>query len=454
MPRNNCRLLVCLAGAIVFPALAQAPATLLSGVVISQNGAPIANARITAKSIQGQPVAAAEATSDPSGRFAFHSLAAATYDVVVEAPGFYPVTRRGVPVFYDQPFEIEIRMAVWDQGPEGRSAIPNVASVQLFYSTDRSPSGDPRPAVFFTGQRNLGAPVQYGTAEVTVPFRHTRGSLERPLSVLGISYQPDPRKHFVLSAVSPLHEDAFHRALAGRLQRPRAGGLLVFVHGYNTSFEEASVRLAQLSLDLDFRGVPVLFSWPSTGTLAGYKQDEGNVEWATFHFQAFLERLAATYPDRSIYVIAHSMGSRALSYATRNMAVAGGAAHPRFAQIVLAAPDIDAAVFRELAVVFRSIAGHVTLYVSADDFALKQSRALTGYPRAGQGGDTRVVMDGVDTIECTGVDTSFLAHSYYADTVSVVSDLSNVLQGQPPGDRRSLTAVPGAAGAQFYKFRR
>jgi len=34
-------------------------------------------------------------------------------------------------------------------------------------------------------------------------------------------------------------------------------------HGYNTSFGEAVLRAAQLTRDLPFAGVPVLFSWPS-----------------------------------------------------------------------------------------------------------------------------------------------------------------------------------------------
>ena len=45
----------------------------------------------------------------------------------------------------------------------------------------------------------------------------------------------------------------------------------IYVHGFQTSFDQAARRAAQLAYDLDFdleadfRGVPMLFSWPSRG---------------------------------------------------------------------------------------------------------------------------------------------------------------------------------------------
>ena len=37
---------------------------------------------------------------------------------------------------------------------------------------------------------------------------------------------------------------------------------VVFVHGYNTAFDYAVYRTAQIAYDLKFDGVPFLFSWP------------------------------------------------------------------------------------------------------------------------------------------------------------------------------------------------
>ena len=57
------------------------------------------------------------------------------------------------------------------------------------------------------------------------------------------------------------------------LQTSQAKALLVYVHGYNMSFDETATRAAQLAYDLDFPGLPFFFSWPSAGKLLGYLRD-------------------------------------------------------------------------------------------------------------------------------------------------------------------------------------
>ncbi len=37
------------------------------------------------------------------------------------------------------------------------------------------------------------------------------------------------------------------------------------MHGYNTSFDNALYRTAQIAYDLDFDGATFLYSWPSGG---------------------------------------------------------------------------------------------------------------------------------------------------------------------------------------------
>jgi hypothetical protein len=59
---------------------------------------------------------------------------------------------------------------------------------------------------------------------------------------------------------------------------------------------------------------------------------------------------------------------------------------PRFGQIVLTAPDVDADSFRILARNFRLISERTTLYASASDEALALSKQYQGYQRAGDVG--------------------------------------------------------------------
>ena len=40
---------------------------------------------------------------------------------------------------------------------------------------------------------------------------------------------------------------------------------LVFVHGFNTTFDNALFRTAQIAYDLKFDGAPFVYSWPSQG---------------------------------------------------------------------------------------------------------------------------------------------------------------------------------------------
>ena len=63
----------------------------------------------------------------------------------------------------------------------------------------------------------------------------------------------------------------------------------------------------------------------------------------------FLEDVANKSGAEVMHVIAHSMGNRPVVGALNRIAESAAPARSRFRQIVLTAPDIDAATFRELA---------------------------------------------------------------------------------------------------------
>jgi len=56
--------------------------------------------------------------------------------------------------------------------------------------------------------------------------------------------------------------------LSGRVGSNR--DILLYVHGFNVSYDEARFRLAQISHDGRFGGVAVLYTWPATGSLLDY----------------------------------------------------------------------------------------------------------------------------------------------------------------------------------------
>lgn len=298
-----------------------------------------------------------------------------------------------------------------------------------------------KEGVGYTAERGL---LTRGIAEVTVPDSHQRGNVERP-SLLRFEFREDQQKHIVLTSVKELGQIDFYRRLSTTVAESPDADILVFIHGYNVSFESAIQRTAQLSVDLPFRGVPVCFSWPSQGKLLGYTIDENNVAWSTSHLKSFLLELAADSGAKSINVVAHSMGNRALTAALREISFEHPVEDtPMFDRVVLAAPDVDADYFRkDLAPRLLQTANSVTLYASSDDNALIASKKVHGYPRAGEGGTDLVVVPGIETIDVTGIDLSLLGHSYYGDSQHILGDLFELLHRRLPAIKRpTLIARP------------
>jgi esterase/lipase superfamily enzyme len=309
--------------------------------------------------------------------------------------------------------------------------------VPVFYATDREDTGAERPGERFGGGRGeLGL----GVATVSIPDDHRMGEVEKP-RWWKLEFSANPDKHVVLLSLEPLDRGAFvarAREAAGRA-RKRSG--LVFVHGYNVGFEAAAQRAAQIAYDLGYEGLPMLFSWPSTGRSMDYTVDEANVRWAERHYREFIHLCAMELTLDSLHVVAHSMGNRVVAETLGQLRIPdAGAAH--LEQIVFAAPDIDADTFRDLAREFRERASGLTLYASTEDYALKASKLAHGYPRAGDSGEGLVIVDGVHTIDATAVDTSLLGHSYYGENRSILADVFNLLRGRrEPADRFGLTEM-------------
>ena len=84
----------------------------------------------------------------------------------------------------------------------------------------------------------------------------------------------------------------------------------------------------------------------------------------------------------------------------------------------------------------------ITLYVSADDLALIASRKVHGNKRAGDAGKGVVIVDGVETIDASGIDTSFLSHSYFATTSTIIADILDLMKsGKRAANRETLEKV-------------
>ena len=336
--------------------------------------------------------------------------------------------------------------------PQHGPATPGDFSVvRVYYATDRERSGAGREGSVFGADRGE---LTYGNCDVSIPGGHRLGELESP-SIWRLEFREDPSRHVVLLNTMVRSRGAFFRAVAERVRGAAERSAFLFVHGYNTTFEDAARRTAQIAYDLAFEGAPVFYSWPSQGKALAYTVDEQNIEWT----QANLRRFLADFFDRStaenVYVIAHSMGNRALTRAVASLLAERPSVRRRLQEIILTAPDIDAEVFRrDLAPRLIAPGRPITLYASSDDVALAASKKAHGYPRLGESGRGLVVLAGIETIDATGIDTSLLGHSYFAETRTLLADLFSLIRKrQRASERFGLRGVDTPAG-RHWEFKR
>lgn len=330
--------------------------------------------------------------------------------------------------------------------------------VKVFFATDRLPSGKRGPSKYFGIDWNKsGEPLVTGVVTVSIPPVHKEGMVERPTPFLWIfERNEDAKKDFVLTEIHVTKGDDFYAELRNEFKDRSANdqSAFVYVHGYNVDFDKAAYDTAQLAYDLDFPGVPMMFSWPSQGEVLAYDGDEETVEFSFPHLQTFLERVARESGAKRIHVMAHSMGNRLLTRALAEL-VRQPDIQPLFDNIIMASPDVNATVFTRLWPQIKVAAKRFTLYASSDDNALVLSRRAKGgsnFARLGEGGPNIVVIPGLDTIDASGIDTSHIGHSYEMSCKPVMNDLGQIIgQGLGPLDRK-LRDLKNSQGLGYWRF--
>jgi len=327
-------------------------------------------------------------------------------------------------------------------------------AVDVYYATDRARSGASHPARFYGGAR--GDRLELGIATVTIPDSHVAGQVERP-SIWRLEFRASASRHILLESVHPMDPDSYFSRLRGEFEEDPGRDLLVFIHGYNTSFEYAAQRTAQMVHDMANGTVPVLFSWPSRDTTIGYTADSAVVRLSGRRLARFLEDLVLQSGAQSINVIGHSMGNQALTDALEIMALKRDARpgdSPVLDQVMFAAPDVDADLFAVMAETFAPLARRMTLYASSTDLALVSSRKLHGSaPRAGLGGPLLLSHPGFDSIDMTSLGDDMLAHNYFSNDSSALVDMMTLFwQDVPPNRRCGLTLRESAESGDGKMF--
>ena len=333
--------------------------------------------------------------------------------------------------------------------PSDKPTVPDATLVRIFYATDRLQLPSLPGNAKYGRLRSIGGKLHFGKCEVSIPRRHKTGRLETP-SILRLEFRPNPKKHIVLTRTSSLQEREFFESLSLSVGQSIQKDAFIFVHGYNVSFEDAARRTGQIAYDLDFIGAPIFYSWPSNGRIAAYLRDETNIAWSAPHFQNFLDMVACRSGAERVHIIAHSMGNRAVCDAIRALSF-DKTSRIKFKHLLLAAPDVDADTFQELAAVLQGLSGRITIYESSRDKAIQASKKVHGNPRVGE---PLFILPGMDTIDATAIDTDFLGHSYFSDNWPLLSDMHSILfDDKPPSLRFGLTPLDHKGG-KYYAFKR
>ncbi|MEK1940102.1 MAG: alpha/beta hydrolase [Pseudomonas sp.] len=322
------------------------------------------------------------------------------------------------------------------------------AIIRTYFATNRQFTGKSLPYEAFGAEDSK---VTYGVADVSIPRDHRLGEFEGPW--LGIRMLESKKKHIMLMGVETLDQQALFELITQKVAETKGKSALVFVHGYTVSFEDAARRTAQLSYDLGFEGAPIFYSWPSNESVPKYGDDEHVIERSTPMFKAFLEDVFKRTGAENVYLVAHSMGNRAMASAMAAL-IDDAQVHAKVRRLIFTAPDVDAAEFEgKLAPPLVAAGVPVTVYASSKDVALLASKQV--HHRKRRLGDTRgdiSIVKGIETIDASAVKTDFLGHSYFAENGSVVSDIFYLFRTDlRPGERFNMKGLEVAKG-RYWAF--
>ncbi len=311
---------------------------------------------------------------------------------------------------------------------------PGASQVDLLVATTRAPVVEPAGVMF---GRARGRGLYFADIAVSIPPDGARqpGDIQLPSSAPG-----NPEREFVILRADRMDLAQAKTDFNARVRRTPGRRVLIFVHGYNTRFEEAVYRFAQIVHDARVNVAPVLFTWPSGGNLTDYVYDRDSALYSRDALEAVLQALVEDPSVDSITILAHSMGNYLVMESLRQMAIRDRGLSPKIRDVMMAAPDIDIDVFR------RQIAeidagprpAYFTLFVSRDDRALGISSFLArDSTRLGALDPTeepyRSILEKgrVQVVDLTKVDsTDFTNHSKFASGEVVGAIGQRLAEGQ------------------------
>ena len=309
----------------------------------------------------------------------------------------------------------------------------------------------------------LATPAALPLAARTVPIATMRDpeavpeeEASAPAAAVRAPAAPTGLTHLALRGTPTSSEGELMQSAALQLGIHR-GEALVFVHGYNVTFENALFRAAQIAYDTKFSGPVFLFSWAGRELIGGYMAATDSTDTASDHLFDFLKSIVGATKVKKIHFVAHSMGNKVLLRALDKMAADPGL-RPAIGEIIDAAPDVESDDFVHMVNAIKGNGGSFTLYASRGDWALWVSSWLRGAPRAGFIGDKALIIPGVETIDVTDAGTSYFAlnHDVYASNSVLVEDMKRIFTDRlhPPDQRTGAFEPVVANDGTYWRYHR
>lgn len=320
-----------------------------------------------------------------------------------------------------------------DQQPE----IINVP-----FATLRDKTGSKDFADYFGGMRD-----ELRTGTCSVSFSPIWGLGE--IADSAPFYIPDEK--IKLTGLQETDPDNYFDELESFIQKNN-GNIVIYIHGYNIDFDKSCRRSAIFQRSLGLQDRLLLFSWPSEGNLLKYTWDEADLVWSVPYMADFIEQVVKRAGTGKVDIVAHSLGARGtiqalvrLAYKEQQESIVN--------ELILIAPDIDTEIFKQELPLINKSANRITLYLSKNDKALKLSQEVHGYPRLGQAGEHMTVIDGVETIDISNVNTRVLSgHIYHLFNPQVIDDLTQLLNTGKPASQRPTLESASKNGISYWRL--
>jgi len=288
------------------------------------------------------------------------------------------------------------------------------ANPVLLVATTRKPFEGTRARPWFGPERGSG--VSVARAKLAPP---AEGRFS--LAAVGLD-------DWRLDAVEPVPQvgDLMASAPSGR-------DVLIYVHGFNQTFETAALDAVHLSDGIRFRGETMVFSWPSKARFLDYAYDRESAMWSRDALQQVLEALLASPNVGRIHVVAHSIGTMVTMEALRQLhAVHGDASAARIGAIVLASPDVGMDVCASSVERIGALAPNIIVITATNDRALALSRWIAGgITRVGAAEKARLTRLGLRVDDASQLGWGIVNHDLFLSNSHVRQAIRRAIDGYP-----------------------